>query len=361
MFGGLFVPLFAFLVYLRRKEEAAWKTGFALAIGITLLLWAFSVILGIIAANTEIGKQFVTSQGLSSTWDVLWEATLRRLTFGGSLLTLVLLIGGAAAYLTAIKPSVSAEETSNPEIGQRNPMPFIFLFILFGGLLVLAPDFVYLRDQFGARMNTVFKFYYEAWALWSIAATFGVIVMLSQLRSWVSGLYMALIVLLIGVGLIFPVLAFPNKTNNFQSANPQQRTLDGAAYIAQYSPDEYAAIQFLEKAAPGTVVAAVGGSYQDSFEWPATYTGKPIVLGWGGHESQWRGGETEKGTRDEDIKTLYSTHDWVKAQAILNQYGIRYVYIGQQERQSYGVYDDKFAKNLSQIFSQGQVTIYVVP
>jgi YYY domain-containing protein len=361
MFGSLFVPMFAFLIYLWRKEKAAWKTGFELAIGITLLLWAFSVILALVAANTDIGRYFITSQGLSSTWDVLREATLRRLAFGGGLLTLVLLIGSAAAYLTVIKPSVNAEETGNPGVGQRSPMPFVFLFILFGSLLVLAPDFVYLRDQFGARMNTVFKFYYEAWALWSIVVAFAIVVMLSELRGWASGIYTTVIVILIGAGLIFPVLAFPNKTNNFQSANPQQRTLDGAAYIAQNSPDEYAAIQFLEKAAPGTVVAAVGGSYQDAFEWPATYTGKPIVLGWRGHEGQWRGGETEIGTREEDIKTLYITHDWERTQAILKQYGIRYVYIGQQERQSYGVYEDKFTKNLSQIFSQGQVAIYIVP
>jgi uncharacterized membrane protein len=283
----------------------------------------------------------------------------------------VLLIGGAAAYLTATKPRVSTEETSNPDVGQRNPMPFVFLFILFGGLLVLAPDFVYLRDQFGARMNTVFKFYYEAWALWSVVAAFAIVVMLSELRRLAAGALTALLVVLVGIGLIFPILGLPDKTNNFDASfahpnpggepSPSRLTLDGAGYIALYSPDEYAGIQFLAQAAPGTIAEAVGDSYQDSFEWAATYSGQPIVLGWKGHESQWRGGNTEMGTRDDDMKILFSTHDWGQTQAILKQYGIRYVYIGQQERQTYAVYEDKFSQHLSRIFNQGQVAIYVVP
>ncbi len=355
MFGGLFVPIFAFIVYMRRRENPSWRTGFLLTIGFVLLLWLFSIVLAILMANTDIGRQFISAQGLSSTWDVLREATLRRLAFGTGLLTLVLLIGGAAAYLTAKKDQGSLE--ANPESGPRSPIPLVFMFILFGGLLVLAPDFVYVRDQFGSRMNTVFKFYYEAWALWSVVGVFAILVMLSELRSWKSGVYTTVVVGLIGVGLLYPVLGFMNKTNNFQSDNPQQRTLDGAAYLP---PNEYQAFMFLEKAAPGTVVEAVGGQYSD-FARVSIYSGHPSVLGWPGHESQWRGSDTEMGTRVTDVEMLFTTHNWEQAQAILKQYDIRYVYIGPQERQKYNVYEDKFTKNLSSIYHQDDVVIYVVP
>ena len=40
-------------------------------------------------------------------------------------------------------------------------------------MLTLAPEFVILRDNFNSRINTVFKFYYQAWTLWSIAAAYG--------------------------------------------------------------------------------------------------------------------------------------------------------------------------------------------
>jgi len=276
-------------------------------------------------------------------------------------LTLILVIGGAAAYLAAIKPGNSIEATSDAQ-DSRSPLPFVLMVILLGGLLVLAPDFVFLRDQFGNRMNTIFKFYYEAWAFWSVAATFAIVVMLSELRSWRSWLLIGAVVILIGAGLIFPVAGILNKTNNFDAtfSNPNL-TLDGAAYLKNAAPDEYAAIQFLLTAPPGTVAEAVGDSYWDSFELAATYSGKPTVLGWKGHESQWRGGEKEKGSREDDVRTLYSTHDWAQTQAILQKYDIRYIYIGPQERQTYPVYEDKFVKNLSSIYHQGQVTIYVMP
>jgi hypothetical protein len=358
MFGGLFVPIFAFIIYMRNKENPSWRTGFSLALGFTLLLWIFSVLLAILASNTDIGRQFISSQGGGSTWDILRDATSRRLAFGTGLLTLLLLLGGATAYLTAKKDTGSVDV--QPEGKSRGPIPLIFMFILFGGLLVLAPEFVFVRDQFGSRMNTVFKFYYEAWALWSVAGVFAIIVMISEMRRWASGAAAAVVVGLVAVGLLYPALGLPDKTNNFQSGDPQVRTLDGAGYLERYSPDEYQAFLFLEKAAPGVVVEAVGGQYSD-FGRVSIYSGHPGVLGWPGHESQWRGSDAEMGGREGDVETLYTTHNWDQALEILKRYDIRYVYVGPQERQKYPVYEDKFAKNLSSIYHQGEVVIYVVP
>lgn len=366
MFGGLFVPIFVFLFYLLGKEKVDWFKGFALSIGFTLFLWALSIGLGIVTANTDAGRQFVSDQGFSSTLDILREATQLRLLYGASLLTLVILIGTAAAYLTATRADGSQSERTDSS-GSVSPIPFVLMFTLVGGLLVLAPEFVYLRDQFGSRMNTVFKFYYEAWAMWSVVAAFGVVVMLSELRSLASWGYTVLIFVLVAIGLIYPVLGITNRTNSFNVDRPEQRSLDGAAYLMVPQdapadwPNEYGAIQFLAQAAPGTIVEAVGGSYRGEYELAATYSGLPTVLGWPGHESQWRGGAAEMGNREEDIRTLYTTHDWEQAQAILKQYGIRYIYIGPIERQTYQVYDDKFAQHLSKVYDYGQVVIYIVP
>jgi len=372
MFGGLFVPLLAFLVYLFRRQGANWKTGFSLAVGGTLLLWIASNLLGLAAAQTDVGQQFVSAQGVASIWDALREATLRRIAFGGGLLTLVLLIGGAAAYLTDAPQDEQLETGPTQDENRRSPLPFVLVFILFGALLVLAPDFFYLRDQFGFRMNTIFKFYYEAWALWSIAATFAIAVMFAELRSWPKVVYSAVVVLLVGAGLLFPVLGITNKTNDFADSIPQKDqttgqnlpptwTLDGEDYLRLYSPEDYQAVQFMqEQLAPGVVAEAIGGQYSE-YARVSTYSGMPAVLGWPGHESQWRGGDKEMGTRQADIATLYSTRDWAVAQAILTKYAIRYIYIGSLERGKYGVNEDKFAQHLSKVYDQGQVLIYVVP
>ncbi len=362
MFGVLFVPLFAFLVYLRGKENANWKTGFLLAIGGTLFLWAFSIILAIIAANTDAGQQLISSQGLSSTWDVLREATDRRLAFGASLLTLVLLVGGTAAYLTASKARVEATDARNPD-STRSPIPFVLMFILFGTLVVLAPEFVYLRDQFGGRINTIFKFYYQAWALWSLAAAFAVAIMLSELRGLAVVLNATLMVIVIGLGLVYPALSLPNKTDNFKANSPEQRTLDGSAYLANTMPEDYQALLFMEQLDPGVVVEAVGpnGGQYSEYARISTYSGMPTVLGWAGHESQWRGGDKEFAGREADVETLYSTRDWDQALAILKKYDIRYVYVGPLERNKYRLNEDKFTQNLAKVYTQNGVTIYEVP
>ena len=355
MFGILFVPIFLFLASLRGKRSADWKSGFLLAAGLILVLWAFSVLLGYAAGLTEAGRSFITSQGYSTFLGVLLPATLRRLEFGGGLLTLFLLIGTALSYLLGPKKVTEDQPSSQ----SPNILGFVLMFILLGGLLVLAPEFVYLRDQFGTRMNTVFKFYYEAWTLWSIAAAFGVVVLMRQLRGFKMALFSGAMAIVLLMGLTYPVLSLPNKTNNFNYANPAQRTLDGAAYLENNSPDDYAAIQWLSQAAPGVVVEAVGGSYTD-FARVSTYSGQPSVLGWPGHESQWRGGSLEMGVRADDIVRLYTTTKWNEAEVILKRYDVRYVYLGSLERSTYVVDEDKFSANLSVVFKQGQVVIYAL-
>jgi uncharacterized membrane protein len=161
------------------------------------------------------------------------------------------------------------------------------------------------------------------------------------------------------IGLTYPLLSLPNKTENFNTANPGARTLDGAAYLEKYNADDYAAIQWLAQAQPGIVAEAVGGSYSE-YARVSTYSGQPSVLGWPGHESQWRGGSAEMGGRADDLTMLYATSNWMEAESILKRYDIRYVYLGRLEHATYDVDERKFASNLSEVYRQGQVVIYEV-
>ena len=84
--------------------------------------------------------------------------------------------------------------------------------------------------------------------------------------------------------------------------------------------------------------------------WPAhdrvsAFAGVSTPLGWGGHESQWRGGSpallAQLGPRGEDINRLYSTTSPTEATAILDRYAIGWVYVGLFERDGYGTSDCK--------------------
>jgi uncharacterized membrane protein len=116
----------------------------------------------------------------------------------------------------------------------------------------------------------------------------------------------------------------------------------------------------LGTAPDGVIAEAIGGSYS-AYARISTYTGLQTVLGWPGHEGQWRGGYEEQGSRQDDIKLLYSTAKWETANGILQKYNIRYVYIGTLERTTYSVQEEKFRTHLKIVFQQGLVTIYEVP
>jgi uncharacterized membrane protein len=83
-------------------------------------------------------------------------------------------------------------------------------------------------------------------------------------------------------------------------------------------------------------------------------------LGWPGHESQWREYALQV-PREDEIETLYTTNDWVTTQDIINRYNIRYIFVGNLERSTYRVNEEKFHRFLIPVFQQGSVTIYAVP
>ena len=302
-------------------------------------------------------------------------ANQRRLLYIGGLVTMVaLLVGGLALLFGSLagfkeerKEDHIEEHIEGDEIdvdaileteNHIDPIPFVLMLVLFGGLLVLAPDFVFLRDQFGWRINTIFKFYYQAWMLWSLVAALGTAVLLMKLRrfwDWVFrlGLFFTLL-----MALTYTVMSVMTKTNDFKPVFGW--SLDGAAFVQRYDPDEAAAIKWLQQAPDGIVAEAVGGSYT-TFARISTFTGLPTVLGWPGHEGQWRGSSTPQGDRQEDIMRLYETSSWSDAKAILEKYDIRYIYIGSLERSTYRVNEVKFLRNLNPVYSQGSVIIYPAP
>jgi len=349
MFGALFVPILLFFSWLWKKRiTVQWRWGLILGLLLIVFLYLVSILLGFRLAQTEIGQIFIQTQGEFTFAGLLLSAINHRLAYGVSLLTLAVLLVAGLAYLLGL---VSKEQTG---ISEFSPTVFVLLMIVLGGVMVLAPEFVYLGDQFGTRMNTIFKFYYQAWMLWSLSAAFAAVLVLKK-GGWLSK---GLIVLFMLGGLVYPVLAYSTRTNNFQL--PPDVTLDAGVYLANNQPNEAAAIQWLSQAENGVVAEAVGGQYS-GYARVSTLSGQPAVLGWPGHEGQWRGGYEEVGTREPDMRTLYETPSWDTALDIIQRYDIRYIYAGSLEGSTYALNLLKFDVNLQVGFEQGSVKVYVVP
>ena len=296
------------------------------------------------------------------------------------MLTLLALLVPALAFL--VGGTWGKRQGKNTKLN-ISPHRFILLLISLAALLVIGPEFLYLRDQFGTRINTIFKFYYQAWMLWSLAAAFGAALLLQTMRRFWNGIFSTGLVLLVLVGLTYPVLGLLSRTDNFRlgrawtllkdlqaSQNIQEKTsirqelgslwtLDYFDLVQRQSPDEAAALRWLQTAPDGIVAEAIGGSYT-GYARVSTYSGLPAVLGWPGHESQWRGGYEEQSSRQAYIQILFAAADWDTAKEIIDRYGIRYVYVGSLERME-PLQEAKFNQYLHLAFQQGDVTIYEVP
>jgi YYY domain-containing protein len=344
MWGTLLIPLFAFLIYLgRSRTPANWRASGWTAGGILLVLLVSMLAIGFIALwlHPEVVQPLVDSQGRTVS-AFLADSMARRLSYIGGLLTFLALLIPALAFLFR---------------SEKGPSAFVLLMIALGALLVIGPDFLYLRDNFGYRINTIFKFYYQAWIVLSIAAAYGSILLLRNLRGLGNVVFSILFTLVLIVGLTYPVLGLVNKTNNFNP--PSGFTLDDFDRVQRENPDEAAAITWLRAAPDGVVAEAVGGPYSN-YARISIYTGLPTVLGWGNHEGQWRD-QALQGTRSDDIKLLYVTNDWPTTQSIIDRYDIRYIYVGNLERGTYPVNEEKFNRFLKPVFQQGSVTIYEAP
>jgi len=371
MFAPLLLPLAALAVIELRRQRVRWWH----VVDWTLVMLAamlFFLLLAVLVAPE--GREIVSAlrtgapipglEHLPQAGEQVLNRLLNRIANPWtSLMLAALLAGSLLALLRGLPASFpnrrqeqGEERTGPPRPPQLGRVPgYALLLILVGTLLTLAVEFVYLRDNFGTRMNTVFKFYFQAWVLWSVAAAYGLARLIASGRSLLT---VAALLLIIG-GLVYPSLAIPARAREY--GGPP--TLDGAQHLYQSHAADFAAIDWLNQNVEGApVILETPGDRVRAYTYEgrvSAFTGLPTLLGWGGHEHQWRGDYKEPARREPDIETLYTTTSSEQALALLDAYGIRYVYVGPVETSRYppaGL--AKFAQILNPVYDAGGVTIY---
>ncbi len=240
-----------------------------------------------------------------------------------------------------------------------------FVLLMVGGALLLAyiVEFAYLRDLFGSRMNTVFKFYYQAWVMLALASAYGVSRLAGRrVAVWLKAPALALTVLLLAGSLFYPAAAIPSKAGEFLG----KPTLDGLAFLRQSSPADVAAIEWIRANLPGdaVVIEASGGSYSaEGAERISMSTGNPTLLGWDFHERQWRGGAYDRlaAGRPEALDRIYRTARSEELVPLLQSWGAQYVLVGALERRKFGLTDAavvRFDRALRKVYDKDGVRIY---
>ncbi len=249
------------------------------------------------------------------------------------------------------------------------------LWLLVGTAMVLslAVEIVVLEGDIG-RMNTVFKFYLQVWVLLAVAAAVSLGWIWRRAPGWRFearwAWWSAMAVLVLGGAVFLPVGIHARAVDRM--APEAGRTLDGMAFMQHAEVfggprgdprpislvGDYHAIRWMQDSIQGSPVILEGLGWRE-YLWAnrvSVYTGLPAVVGWRHHQAQQRvgvGGEMVRWRRD-DVNTCYSTTETAEAMAILERYGVRYVYVGAYER---AYYDGRGLAKFAQMVEEGMLRV----
>jgi YYY domain-containing protein len=355
-----------------RAKRMNWGLGLTASGGIILFLAVAMVLMVDIALkqpqNSPIGRvinDFTQSYG--GLDPVVNQVIQRRIetALTPAVMGLILLIVVARLF-----PRFWRKDATNDfeRITYSPPTGLALLLLACGTGLVLIPEFLYLRDNFGWRMNTVFKFYYQAWVMFSIVAAYGVYSIVADRHGRRFGflptlIYILVVVMVVGLGAFYPVFGFYHRmfveTGRVSAQNPNTSplTLDSGPTLIS-TPDYQALMCLAEKVGQADVVIAEARpqgnriNYNVQHGRAGTLTGIPVILGWQGHQSQWRGDTYTQavGTRESDLDILYTSTSIADAMSIIQRYGIDYILYGTKEREYYGTGGEaKFLDNFEVI------------
>ncbi|MCK9485302.1 MAG: DUF2298 domain-containing protein [Dehalococcoidia bacterium] len=246
------------------------------------------------------------------------------------------------------------------------------LWLLAAGLAVLlTTELVHIDDAFPGRWNTAFKLWFQSWAILSVA---GAILLgraaethTGRLR-WPRGNPLRRGGVMAGVGLATLVVALwvvTMSTPAFMAVSRaregQERALSGIAYLQQADPALGAAVEWTRThldPEEHVLVQWIGEAYSPGNRL-ASYTAVPTLLGWPGHERQWRGDFREAARRDA-VERIYAGAP-LEMRAALDEWDVTHVYVGREERSAYGRDVDLRFASLPVVFAAEGATIYLAP
>ena len=130
-------------------------------------------------------------------------------------LTALLSLAAAGAWGAPAKEPALWPDPPEPRMPVDAGLLFARLIILTGLALTLSVEFFYLRDSFGVRMNTVFKFYYQGWAMLGLASAYGLWWLSYPAKEILGGIprfvLLPISALLILAGMVYPILSGLNR------------------------------------------------------------------------------------------------------------------------------------------------------
>jgi uncharacterized membrane protein len=252
--------------------------------------------------------------------------------------------------------------------GQSDAKRLVLFLIGTALLITLMVDFVEVRGDIN-RMNTVFKFYLQAWALLAVASAAALGFLISSFTEWSPNWKLAWqipFVILVASASLFTLLATSAKIKDRMTVTAPH-TLDGMLYM-KYSTypegntqmdlsQDYNAIRWMQENVQGSpvIVEAASDLLYQWYSRFSIYTGLPDVVGWQWHEQQQRAlfPSDWVSSRILDVSNFYLTTDPNQARQFLKEYNVKYIIVGQLERLHFpGPGIDKFPALNGQLWKE---------
>ncbi|MCD6356481.1 MAG: hypothetical protein J7L66_04260, partial [Anaerolineaceae bacterium] len=233
------------------------------------------------------------------------------------------------------------------------------------GLTILVETIVLSGDV--GRMNTVFKFYLQAWTFLSISSAWYLYSFIknseAHLKSNIRSAWRFMFILIAISVALYPLFASVDKIND-RISKEVPLTLDGMDYM-RYSVlpekdtvmdlnEDYKLIRWMQDNIKGTPTIIEANTPE--YRWGTRitiYTGLPGVIGWNWHQRQQRAINPSDWVfnRVKDVDLFYTSPYLSDAAAIIEKYNIELIVIGQLENAIYpaeGI--QKFLRDTNGIF-----------
>ena len=201
------------------------------------------------------------------------------------------------------------------------------------------------------RMNTVFKFYLQAWILLAISSSYFLYEILKLFRGhknyFMKTPLMLVMIFFTTSSLIYPIMGTLDRLNDRFDNSSDNFTLDGYAFMetAKYHDpngiidlsSDLIGILWLRDNVIGSPIILEG--LTPTYRWGSRvsiHTGLPTVIGWQWHQEQQRWDDRRLvKARISEVNSIYATTDNNIAMDLIRKYKISYIYIGELERLYY--------------------------
>jgi YYY domain-containing protein len=257
-----------------------------------------------------------------------------------------------------------------------------FVLFLTGTALVLTlmVELIVLKGDIG-RMNTVFKFYLQAWIMFAVSSGAALFWSIPEIvKHWfpeVKTTWQIILITLFACAAMYPITASAEKIDDRMS-NKTSPTLDGMEYMKHSSyfdegvnmslDEDYEAIRWMQENVVGSPVIVEANTVE--YRWGSRYsiyTGLPGVIGWNWHQRQQRAVVPSNWIIDrvDAVNNFYLTTDIQEAEDFIEKFGVSYIIVGQMEKAKYigdGIvkFQQLDGKLWNSVYSTGNTTIYQV-